>query len=595
MSLCTRTTIARFAIPSIAFAVAIGAAACGGEKKVVESSSPIQLADGAIIDADAEPIGDGWISGEAGSSDAGSDADAGPVCPGESAAALNTFIGANNYIQIDIDNAALDAGVVGANANLVVGPDNATNPASPSSNTPGPAGGNYIDWNSLNSGGFSLGNHRILDNFSGKDPSAFPGSNSCVGSANNPSKDELLSVGIANNNDYVYLNVLRASSLGDMGYTWLFTKNKPTCSTGGNNDNCPTFLRYHLVEGDVLVFGHFRTGEAKLLETYVAKAGVDTTLDAEIAIQWCNAAVWGLQSGVAAVAVNTDLTEAGIWNNAGLKDPETGFNGQPAFEDHIFAEGAVTTSTFGTNGVCGQTFWASVISKSSGNACSGADMKDLVGPRKVNFGAISVQAHVRPNCDGTVDLQATYTGTSGTVACTWYDGTTQIAHSPVCDEIVGVALTPGVAHSITVVASDGGDAGSGCGATSSPVSATPLSPIQVTLANPLTSDRVCAPSYANDVSDAVTFTASASGGNGNYNYTWTVQECTDPTDSSTCTTSACSSNPNPNQCTIDPDATDTCVYRKISVSVDDTSTVPNCPAASAGPRVYKKTITIHTE
>jgi hypothetical protein len=443
------------------------AAGCGGEKKdgTEERRTPLTYADGAMVDAPPDEIGDGWISSDAAASESGS-ADAGPMCPGELGGELDTFIGAGKDIQIDQDS---NSDVVGANANLVPGTDPADSPPGPSFNLPAalttPA--TYIDWQDL---GGSLANHQLLDVFAAKDPSAFPGNSSCVGAANNPAKDELLYVGLANNNDFVYTNVLRASSLGDMGYTWLFTKEKPKCAASGRCDN---LLTYDITAGDVLLFGHFRTGTAKLLAAYKAQINSPGTLATD-AISWGTSSLWGTAdpTAVSAVAVNTDLTFAGAWGNLGVKSPKTGADGQPALEDHIFAEGAVRTSTFGSNGVCGQNYWVTVISKSSGNTSDGADVKDFIGPKKVNFGSISVVANVRPNCDGTVDLQATLSGTSGSVSCKWYDGdptveANKIFESPTCDTIHGVSLPEG-SHSITVKVSDAGDGGTGCSVTSAP-------------------------------------------------------------------------------------------------------------------------------
>lgn len=494
------------------------ALACSGTREEVgEKVKALTYADGAVVDAPAEEIGDGWVSSEGGSTDTGS-SDAGPLCPGQTGGQLNTFLGASEYLQIDWDQQSTE---IGANANLVVGPDPATSPASASFDLPAaltysPA--HFLDWENLAS---SLGQHRLFDSFpKAKDPSAFPGSDSCVGAANNPPKDEILSAGIGNNNDFVYLNVLRASSLGDMGYMWLFTKDRPACAAKGRCDN---WLSYHVQAGDVLVFGHFRTDGAKLLRVFKAKAGTDVTLDAQVAID-CGNAIWVEDtSNTNLVAVNTDLTKAGTWGkNADLTgtidlaSPKTGADGALAFDDHIFAEAAVRTSTFGTNGVCGQTFWASVISKSSGNSCDTADVKDLIGPRQVNFGNIAVQAHVKPNCDGTVDLQATVSGSTGTVACTWYDGTTKIFESPTCDAIVGVALPEG-GHSITVRATESLEAGSGCSGTSAPVSVeTHPAPSAVCTLTP-----ACA--TTNNLTYGVTAT-----GQGTLDYKWTLTSTASP-------------------------------------------------------------------
>src|SRR5207237_7594853 len=93
--------------------------------------------------------------------------DAAPATP-----VLNTFINAS----IEIDQ--FGSGAQPDDANLFTGPDPADGTASVQKPTGGPA--NFIDWNDL---GNDLANHRILDAYSGKDPTAFPGSNECVGPA----------------------------------------------------------------------------------------------------------------------------------------------------------------------------------------------------------------------------------------------------------------------------------------------------------------------------------------------------------------------------------------------------------------------------
>lgn len=684
----------RSALPLLVGGLAMGGVACSGEHDSLgEKTKALTLADGAVIDATAEEVGDGWVSSDGGALDTGS-TDAGPMCPGQNGGLINTFLGASDYLEVDYNENA-QATAVGANANLVTGLDPATSPGSASFQLPAAVTSstpNFIDWQNL-SGKFAQ--HRLFDSFPRvKDPSAFPGNSSCVGAANNPPKDEILSAGIANNNDFVYLNVLRASALGDMGYMWLFTKDKPACSVNGRCDN---WLRYHIQSGDVLVFGHFRTDGAKLLRVFTAKSGTDTTIDAQEAIN-CDNTIWQEDTSNAnLVAVNTDFTKAGAWGrNADLSadidlaSPKVGADGTLAFDDHVFAEAAVRTSTFGTNGVCGQTFWASVISKSSGNSCDTADVKDLIGPRQVNFGSVAVQAHVKANCNGTVDLQATVKGTSGTVSCKWYDGdptveSNKFFESPTCDAIVGVPLPEGT-HSISVKASEGVDGGSGCVSTSTPVSiqthpaptvtcsltptctatnnlsysatatgqgtlsyawtltnngasisvspsapsgasgtrtvspvgaaieytasvevtdgrackatcqpvkATPLAPISAQLQNPLPTDRMCVSPYASFVDDVTFAATSVQGGDGAYSFTWSVQNCTDPANASTCSASSCSSNPTTSQCKIDPTDSDTCVFKKIGVTVDDGSTL--CSSVTLGPRTYHKTTKIDVE
>src|SRR5438128_11052468 len=101
---------------------------------------------------------------------------------------LNTFINAS----IEIDQ--LGSGVTPDDANLFVGADPADGTASAQKPTGGPA--NFIDWTDL---GNDLGNHRILDATTGKDPTSFPQSNECVGPSHVLSQMDLTYVRAANN------------------------------------------------------------------------------------------------------------------------------------------------------------------------------------------------------------------------------------------------------------------------------------------------------------------------------------------------------------------------------------------------------------
>jgi hypothetical protein len=478
---------------------------------------------------------------------------------------VNTFIGGS--VGLQIDQIAGDANF--GNANLVKLAD-VDNSPSGAINIPLVSGATtpYIDWENLTS---TLSNHQLKDIFSGKDPSAFPGNSSCVGAANNPDKDELLYVGAANNNDYLYLNVLRASSLGDMGYTWLFTKEKPACAAQGS---CDSWLKFTISENDVLVFGHFRTGDAKLLSVY-KHTGAAVTKDATAAIDWSDTSVWTLQTGAdAAVAVNTDVTDPGGWGIDGLKTTST-VNGKTAMQDHVFAEGAVATSVFGSGSVCGKSFWTTVISKSSGNTASGADVKDLIGPKKLNFGSITGEATATSNCDLTADLKATAKDGSDntiTASCVWYDvvGTTRTQISTLCDD-KGHTFTAG-SHTLEVEITDSGN--SGCSTTVSNVSVTVLGPIVPTLTAPSPGTASCSSTPAIS-SDAMTFTASATGGDGSFTYTWTG--CTVDTSDST-------------KCTVDPTDSTFCVSsQEVKVVIDDGST--QC-ASKQKTGTYNKTTTV---
>jgi len=496
----------------------------------------------------------------------GDGADGGTLaCLGESSGALNTFIGATVGIQID----QIGSGF-GPNADLFSDFDHADNSPSGPINKPTFSGATvYKDWDDY--GGASIGNHRILDVYSGKDATSFPGNDSCTGPANNPPKDELVYVGAANNNDFLYLNVLRASSLGDMGYTWLFTREKPTCGVGGNNDSCPTWMRFKISAGDVLIFGHFRTGTTKLLNVFTPKLPAPVLpVDATNAIDWgSGAGLWTEDlTAAAAVAVNEDVTGPGSWGIAGVKSPDSG-----NLEDHIFAEGAVGTGVFGGGGsVCGKQFWVTVISKSSGNTASGADVKDYIGPKRVNFGSIVASATADSNCDGTANLKASATDGADppvalSVTCKWYDVASDGSKaliSSACNP-TSVPLTPGTHNLSVTLTSD-----TGCTETKD-VSVDVLGPIVLTV-TPDSETRSCTSNPAIST-DVVTFTASATGGKGPYTFTWTG--CTkDPSDQS--------------KCTVDP-AGAFCKDQTVTVKADDSSA---CPETGLQSRTYHKETTV---
>lgn len=135
---------------------------------------------------------------------------------------LNTFI--TNAIQID----QLDE-IGPGDANLVVGADPADGTASV--DRPYGALGPFIDWDDL---GDDLANHRFFDlnDASGKDPTAFPRSNECVGPAQVLSKMDLTYVASANTTEYAYIGVQRSANNGDAGYYWIFTRKPPQLNAG---------------------------------------------------------------------------------------------------------------------------------------------------------------------------------------------------------------------------------------------------------------------------------------------------------------------------------------------------------------------------
>lgn len=379
----------------------------------------------------------------------------------------DTFIGSSKFLQIDQAASTF----TGPDANLFSTADPADGTAS--YNKPCALGSGicasktWIDWNDL-----PPANHQLvdLDNPDGKDASAFPRSDACVGPANVVSKMDLGYVGVASNNEYVYLDVMRRSNLGDAGYVWIFTKKAPPADTSTTCHPGEKLLRFDISVGDVLVFGHYKTGGGPLLRVFKAQsAGV---YDAVAAINFDNAGLWQEDaSGIAGVAVNTTKTRPGAWGTGGALKLIGG-----DFDTELFAEAAVTTATFSGGGsACGQTFHAAVITRSSGSGGTSPDVKDVAGPAKFNFGSVQATAAATPTCTGTIALTSTITsdGTTPVVGatCKWYDvvGTTETEISTDCNPTItlgGSGLAYG-AHTFRLKVVDP----DGCGATAADVTA----------------------------------------------------------------------------------------------------------------------------
>ena len=321
---------------------------------------------------------------------------------------FHTFITDN--IQIDQDGAGP------GDANLTVGLE--TDFDLP------PAEGTFIDWTDLD----PL-DHRLTDlsSASGKDVTAFPGSNECVGTANVLSKMDLTYVGVANNNEYAYLAVQRSANNGDAGYYWLFTKAEPSMELGAGPCKAQHGrLMYTIRAGDVLVGGHFQPSAEPLLTAYRAAEGTDVVLTAVDAIDFTNPIWEEAADAVAAVAVNTTPTDPGSWGAEGIKTMD-GTN----LGTELVAEAGLDLSLFtGEGSNCGATYYGSVITRSSGAGGTTPDLKDLAGPAKFVFGEVAATAELRPTCDMMVEYEVTSaTGTDGEptddIECIWTfsDGT----------------------------------------------------------------------------------------------------------------------------------------------------------------------------
>ncbi len=217
------------------------------------------------------------------------------------------------YVQIDSCPPATGIGTAGCagqawagDANLYgpsagtttdpAGPDAdlnlTTNLPSNSTNFPGASGSPFIDWldlvvdpNKPTDNGRFL-NHFRSDYTAGTDPSAFPQSNSCVGSANVLDKMNLTFVSVSNNPQYAYFGVQRRDNSGDAGYMWIFNRLPPPSfadsgaaemGTGG----CSA-TQYPLVfkvgSSDVLFRGHFApSADEPLLTVYNVQFPITAT------------------------------------------------------------------------------------------------------------------------------------------------------------------------------------------------------------------------------------------------------------------------------------------------------------------------------
>jgi hypothetical protein len=331
---------------------------------------------------------------------------------------LNLFI--PDSIQIDQAGSALTAN----DANLFSGNDPAD--GSPSYSKPAGGPGSSIDWNDL---GDAIADHVVYDwDYSaskGKDPSAFPQSNECVAAAQVLAKMDLTYVAAASNSQYAYFAVQRSDNSGDAGYYWVVTKKEPRLVTGpdGPCSAGQQRLLYDVSAGDVLLGGHFQpSASAPALRVWKAIAD-RTGVTAIDALNFTDATLWTEQpSLVAAVAVNTSVTAPGAFGASGVD--KTSLDGSGNLKPWIFAEAALPTSLFTGPSVCGASFYASVITRSSGSGGTSPDLKDLVGPVRFNFGAPALSARLTPTCTNSFHYELeSFTGMDGSPvanpSCSW--------------------------------------------------------------------------------------------------------------------------------------------------------------------------------
>ncbi|MCZ7682919.1 MAG: hypothetical protein M5U28_30600 [Sandaracinaceae bacterium] len=471
---------------------------------------------------------------------------------------LDTFVA--NCLEID------DEGPGFGDANMVVGDDI---DGSLSYQLPVCSAGPFIDWADLPD---IDANHRVFDlaQANGRDHTAFPGANECVDEANVLSKMDLTFGVVANNFQFVYLGLQRSAVNGDAAYYWLFTRIAPQFVEDTTECGDDARLMYDLSgpggggSGDVLVRGSFQGGGGAIFEVYQATAVNDSQglISAVEALDYTSAR-WAAPMGLGPLtaAVNTTRTEAALGDD-GIKALDRAGGLPPT---GTFAEGAVPLSVFTGGSSCGASYFASVITRSSGAGGTSPDLKDLLGPFAVNFGSLTAQASMTGLCDSTADYAVTNVvgpdgSPVGSPTCSWTfdDGDT----SPTCSGNEAFATTG--AHSGDVVVTD---PTSGCSITIEDVSATVLTPISVSLVR-----QTAVPMCPGMVSDAATYTAVASGGSGTLSYTWSGVTCTGTS------------------CTINPADGDFCVGpTQFRVTVDDTSI---CPAVQSELETYQKVTTV---
>ena len=445
---------------------------------------------------------------------------------------LDTFIAQSLQIdQLDQTTGSLnpsDANLFASpNASGLPGLDPADNTESRDFPTGGPS--TWLDWNDLGTTPALLQNHRLPDNYTGKDPTAFPMNNECVGPANVLTKMDLTYIASANNNRYAYLAVQRSGNNGDAGYYWIFTKLAPNLTTGEAPCSATQQrLTYDISVGDILLGGHFSNNGTPLLTAYTARIN-SNHVDAKSAIDFTNTTLWQLSSGtVAAVATNTTPTAPGSFGSAGVNSM-SGAN----LGTELFAEAAVNLSLFtGGASSCGQTYYGSVITRSSGSGGTTPDLKDLAGPAIFNFAGIVANPTASVACSTSVHIDAHAARPDGSaipgVTCSW---TLDSGSTPVSTNCVDDISVPadGLSHTLHVTATDPATTCSIAAATTS-----------FTVGTAITAAATLTPECTGHKFD---FSGSGSGGVGTLSYSWafsgpgTVNPASSTAQSGTATTS----------------------------------------------------------
>ena len=418
---------------------------------------------------------------------------------GAATVTLNTFI--TSAIQIDQLGAAPPG-----DANLFSGADPADGTGSV--NKPATTYSPFIDWNDL--GLSDKANHVFTDfpGAGGKDPTAFPGSNECVASASVLSKMDINYVAAANNNDFSYLAVQRSSNSGDAGWYWIFTQKTPSLTAGEAPCSASQQrLTYDISgpdaggAGDIMVAGHFHPNNDALVRVFRAVASRNH-VSAVNALNFNDTTLWveATPASTLTAAVNTTATAPGVLGSQNVKNM-AGAN----LDAELFEEVAVPLQVFTGGSHCGKSYYACVITRSSGSGGTSPDLKDLSGPTIVNFSGITAHASLSPSCQQQLGYAGTATRPDGSTldaTCAWsFDG--GAATSSSCS---GTLATSVGSHNGMLTVTDA----LGCSATAAPASAQAVyAPLATTA------------SLSSTCNGSLPYTASTTGGSGSGSYAWT--------------------------------------------------------------------------
>ncbi len=518
--------------------LSLGTAACGGQAGPSSSSGGPTAHDEAPSDGTAKADQPGAATRTASAAQTDS---------------LDSYIGADNYLEIEDFNRALSGTgtfLSGADANLIAGSGHQGDCTAPYFFIPGddscsihypcPADSTYNktsgecidystnepvtgitwwDWENLSG---SLADHRVIDYGANDNAFVRNGSESCIATHSSPPKDDFNYVGVANNLDYAYFNAQRSSPNGNTDIFGLITQTDPTETLNG--DSChtgETYVTYTICNGDTLVHSFFQSGNSTspLTVDIYSASGIpaDGNGDhcvsgvlARDAIDYQNFGYWSGPSSDGVVALNTTPANPDSW---GYENVSGGTS--TSIPAYVFWEAAVPMAELPQSCAPVSMSWISVSSGSGGGS-----LKDIVGPVSVAFNP-SATVDLDNSCDGGFSYDVSFSlGGSSTSGATC-DLSAQCYTSGDVKTGDPIDLSPNGECSGTVDPSNkvpddaayctvSGTAGSQsvCGATVEDTDVQILQPISATA----TLTPACDKTFKFDV--------SASGGSGSYTYSW---------------------------------------------------------------------------